>query len=71
MIDLRTALPRLLPKTVAWAEEQQADILASGGSRYRPSKKQAIGSDIHISIAKNETNKILIYEGLSLASQLF
>jgi len=30
MIDLGKALPRLLPKAIAWAEEQQADILASG-----------------------------------------
>jgi len=30
MIDLGKALPRLLPKAIAWAEEQQADILAAG-----------------------------------------
>ena len=30
MIDLSAALPRLLPKAIGWAEEQQADILASG-----------------------------------------
>ena len=30
MIDLSAALPRLLPKAVAWAEAQQADILATG-----------------------------------------
>jgi hypothetical protein len=30
VIDLRTALPRLLPRAVAWAEQQQANILASG-----------------------------------------
>lgn len=29
-MDLRTALPRLLPKAVLWAEDQQASILASG-----------------------------------------
>ena len=29
-IHLEKALPRLLPKAIAWAEEQQADILASG-----------------------------------------
>jgi hypothetical protein len=30
MIDLGKALPQLLPKAIAWAEEQQADILESG-----------------------------------------
>jgi hypothetical protein len=30
VIDLLTALPRLLPKAVEWAEKQQATILASG-----------------------------------------
>ena len=29
-LDLRTELPRLLPKAVDWAESQQADILATG-----------------------------------------
>jgi hypothetical protein len=30
MIDLRAKLPRLLPKAVDWAENQQADILVTG-----------------------------------------
>lgn len=29
-MDLKTALPILLPKAVKWAEQQQMDILASG-----------------------------------------
>lgn len=30
MIDLRTALPYLLPKAIEWAEKQQSYILSSG-----------------------------------------
>jgi hypothetical protein len=32
MVDLKTELPRLLPRAIAWAEAQQADILTTGFS---------------------------------------
>jgi hypothetical protein len=62
MIDLSAALPRLLPKAIAWAEEQQADILVSGSPLS--AEQLAIARDV--GVARPESIRIKLVDRLPL-----
>lgn len=62
MIDLRLELPRLLPKAVAWAEAQQADILAVGSPLSAEHKVMAR----KVGVAHPENIRIKLVEQLPL-----
>ena len=62
MIDLRTELPRLLPRAVAWAEEQQAAILASGFALSEEELAIARG----VGVARPENLRIKLVDALPL-----
>lgn len=62
MIDLRSILPRLLPKAVAWAEAQQADILAAGS----PLLAEYLTMARKIGVAHPENIRIKLVEQLPL-----
>lgn len=62
MIDLQRELPRLLPKAVEWAEEQQADILTVGF----PLSPEEITIASEVGVAQPETIRIKLVEQLPL-----
>ncbi len=62
MIDLRAELPRLLPKAIAWAEEQQAGILGTGFSLSSEQAVMARG----VGVAHPENIRIKLVDQLPL-----
>ena len=62
MIDLRAELPRLLPRAIAWAEEQQADILASGF----PLSSEQLAMAQGVGVACPESIRIKLVDALPL-----
>jgi len=62
MMDLQAVLPLLLPRAVAWAEEQQGDILASG---FRLSAEQVVMAR-GVGVAHPENIRIKLVDALPL-----
>ena len=62
MIDLEAELPRLLPKAIAWAEEEAAAALASGMSMSESGLRLARSVGVHF------PERIRVVEAASLPS---
>jgi hypothetical protein len=72
VIDLRTALPRLLPRAVAWAEPQ-ANILASGFplSPEQITAARTVGVSYPQNIGIRLVNRLPLPDDPSLPRQYF
>lgn len=59
-VDLRTALPFLLPKAIAWAEQRSAEILAKGFAL----DKAGLAIARRVGVANPELVRVLLVAGL-------
>lgn len=64
-MDLQAALPLLLPKAIAWAEEQAQQAAGSGRALTEPEREIARG----VSVAQPERVRVVLVDSLPLPEE--